>query len=867
MIFLNAVSSKRRAQRSPVARATLAAAALIALLLGSSAAVVQVSPAIAADDDTTSSAVTLTNEKDALVSEGAPFPGLEVTISQTKDLVSQGIAISWTGGKKSSPPVGGNGGSNFLQIAQCWGEDPEHPGHPDRRTCQYGATLGFGSQRDGFTVAENVSETDKRFTAFGLSTYTAIPFVASNSGSIVDDETAPSGAVITNLKKSSTGTVIQKPDAEAVDVNTNAYFSALTTNEIPWAPTAADGTGAVSFEVQTAMQSTGLGCGRAVTTGTTTTGQSCWLVVIPRGTQDSGESSISQSGLWWDAWEHNIAVKLEFKPLGVRCQIGAAEKQLAGSELIAQAVASWQPRLCGGDDGAPFVLRTGNEADDLVKAAGTSPSPLAFTSRPLDMSRSSATTDPLSYAPVAVSGVTVSFAIDREPSSTAPDEFQSGAKLPFTELRLTPRLLAKLLTASYRDALPSGADKSHIGYVSAKEPGHNPRTIVQDPDFLAINSAEWAAQNLTGASIGDVLLPSGRSDLAVRVWEYILADDEAVRWLDGEPDEWGMVVNPWFSPTATINPSGVPLELPSETFSKADPIEKKDDTASGGSGAVNLVTWRPYSNGLEDGAYRVLRGDGMTLGAWDSVTARYGKSGRQLLGSRKVLALASAPAAERFQTISASLRNPAGQYVAPTRTTMAAAAAAMVRTGNDAVLTFDPTSASAKAATTAYPLTIPVYAALNPAQTDAGTRSAYADLIRYAVGAGQIPGTDDGELPPGYAPMPASWTDQALAAANAIEAGRLPTPPTKPAITSPSSPATTSNTASTVPPGATALGTGAPVATAPVATGAAAGQLTGYATPEDPESGVLGSAIPIGIAVGLAAVLLVIGMSRLRRRA
>ena len=76
-----------------------------------------------------------------------------------------------------------------------------------------------------------------------------------------------------------------------------------------------------------------------------------------------------------------------------------------------------------------------------------------------------------------------------------------------------------------------------------------------------------------------------------------------------------------------------------------------------------------------------------------------------------------------------------------------------------------------KAATTSYPLTMPVYAALNPRQTDTEARAVYADLIRFAVKDGQEPGTDLGNLPPGYAPLPQSWVDQALAAADLIERG------------------------------------------------------------------------------------------------
>lgn len=861
-----------RAFFTGVTVAGLTTTLLVASLLGAGSALVHVQPA-AADEEPTSSAVTVTNERDHLKDvdpADAPFPKLEVTVSQTKDLVSQGIEVSWTGGERSNPPVGGNGGSNFLQIAQCWGEDKDNPGHPDRRTCQYGGTLGFGSQRDGFTLPDYVSDRDDDFTAFGPAAYTAVPFVAYNDQNLVDEQLAPAGSVITNLKRNDAGVLIQKPNSEAVDVNTNAFFTGYTTNEIPWAPTSADGKGTVSFEVQTAMQSSGLGCGIALTEGSGVTGKSCWLVMIPRGTADSGETSISQSGLWWDAWEHHLAVKLEFKPLGVRCELGQAEKQIAGSELISQAIASWQPKLCGGDDGAPFVLRTGNEADDLVKAAGTNPSPLAFTTRPLNPDVIGAATDPLAYAPVAIGGVTISFAIDREPKSSAPAELQARARLPFTELKLTPRLLAKLLTASYRDALPSGADKSHIGYVDAAQPGKNPRTIVQDPEFIEINGEEWAAQGLVGASIGDALLPSGRSDLAYGVWQYIVADPDARKWIDGEPDPWGMVVNPWYSTNAEKNPSGVALDLPTDSFPKADPIEKRDDTATGGSGAVNLVTWRPFASGFEDGAYQVLRGNGMTLGAWDSTTSRFTKPGRQLLGSRKLMALATTPAAERFQTITALLRNPAGEFVAPTREGLSAAAAAMIPTGNTAVRQFDQTSPAAKAAAAAYPLTVPVYAALNPQQTDPETRAAYAGLIRYAAGPGQSPGTDDGELPPGYAALPQSWVDQSLLAAAAIEqGGGLPsTPPTNGGTNGPmneSRAAPTTNSTSIVAPSGQS-GPGATTPADPTATGDAAGSLAGYATPDDPAMSAIAAAVPIGIVVGLAAALAVPMLGRLRRR-
>lgn len=875
-------SSLHRAESSLFARAGLVGvvtAVLVASLIGAGGAVIPADSAAAAagGDEVTSSAVTVTNKDDALAPEGAPFPELAVTVSQTKDLVSQGIRVSWTGGKQSERPSSTVGGTNFLQIAQCWGEDPENPGHPDRRTCQYGGTLGAGSYRDGTTEADDVATEDLKYThvssSFFSPTYTAIPFVAVNSVDDVDESTAPLDRVITNLKLDAAGKPVQKTGSEFVDLNTNQFFSAYSTNEVKWAGAGADGSGAVPFEVQTNMQSTALGCGAPLPQPDgTVVGRSCWLVIIPRGQGDSGSSEINRSGLWWDSWEHHLAVKLDFKPLGVRCQIGQAERQLAGSELVAGAIASWQPQLCSGENGSPFVLSQGNEGDALARAADTKPSPLAFTSRPLDIERIGGAPDPLSYAPVALAGLAISFSIDRQPHpQKATQEEKDRAGLPMTQLKLTPRLIAKLLTASYVDSLPDEADKSHIGYRSFEEPGKNPRTIVQDKEFQTINEPEWSKQIIIGASVADVLTPSGRSDLAYRLWEYVLSDPAAKAWLDGEPDENGMVVNPWYSTSAEVNPTHVGLTLPVEDFPKADPVEKVDTTQSdpsNGSGPINLVTWRPYTHSFADGAYHTLRGDGLILGQWDRNASppKFGKPVRELFGSQKVIGLTTTPAAELYQTVTASLRNPAGEYVAPTREGLSAAAAAMTPTAAQSdVMEYAFTGATAKAATTAYPLAIPVYAALNPAQTDSQLRGVYSDLIRFAARDGQVPGTDLGDLPPGYSPIPQSWVIQALAAADEIQRGAIATTPPSASPTSLAASVPSSSARSQVP--AIAPAAGAPLAAPPQVTGEAAGLLAGATTPADPETGPLAVAVPWGIAAGLASALTVVIIPRLRRRA
>ncbi|PRY67491.1 hypothetical protein B0I08_10698 [Glaciihabitans tibetensis] len=857
------VSHSRPAGRTWLA--SLGAGSVVGIVVATVLALTGVVIPTDAASASSSSAVTVAAaDQDADIAT-APMPDLKVTVSQTEDLTSQGIVVSWTGGKQSTAPGSSSGGENFLQIAQCWGTDPVDPTAPDRTTCQYGAFNSVGATRDNFVQDEFIAPQDQQFSVPSENVfspaYASIPFTAVTGekvASVIYDEAA---------KKN------KKVD---VDVNVNQFVTQYTSNEVKWAGSGASGSGSAKFEVQTALQSPGLGCGNAskLADGSTAS-QSCWLVVIPRGVADAGEQHIINSGLFWDSWKHSVAVKLDFKPIGVNCTIGSAERQLAGSELASEAIGSWQPTLCKSQGGATFNMSKGAESDAAAMANGTVPSPLALTSRPLGTE--SGTPDALQYAPVALSGVSIGFAIDRQPTvGDVPADVLEKTALPFENINLTPRLLAKLLTNSYLDSLPTYADKKHVGVVSSANQGKNARNLTLDPDFLAINDAEWKYEALISPSLSDLLVSQGRSDAAWQLWRYIMADADAVAFLEGKPDPWGMRVNPWSSTNADVTKevnkdatSG--LVLPRDNFPKADPVEQAASPTLGG--AVNLVTWRPYTNDLDQSAYLALRGDGQVLGAWDSTqaTPKYGKALRDLIGQQRVLALTDTASAAKYQVVSASLRNAAGKFVAPTNTSLLAAAAAMTATGQAQVYELDPTGDAAKAAPSAYPLAMPVYAALNPAQTDADQRADYATFIRYAATAGQVSGTNAGELPEGYAPIPAGWQTQALSAANIIQSGGVPVQP--PASPAPSTPGAAPAAASAVSNAAAAAATGAPSSvtavsapTDPGATGVTAASLTGAETPKDPKTGAISAAIPGGVLGGFAAAAAVPLFSRLRRR-
>ena len=805
-----------------------------------------------------SSAVTVSATNQDPAWGDAPFPDLAVTVSQTKNLIAQGVQVSWTGGKKSTAPSAETGGENFLQIMQCWGDLPKDendhtPAEPDRTTCQYGGSNLPGARRESNRGASNViAEQDKYYTA-SLSDskeedytdpFTSIPFrgVSGKAEDVI--ENVRDGKLIHNVR----GEVI------TADLYNNKFFSPYTTNEVTWAGSASDGTGSTKIELQTVVQSEGLGCGTPIEGADgVVTGSSCWLVIVPRGKADQGESANVQSGLLWDNWKHKLAIKLDFRPAGVRCAIGATERLVSGSELAADAVGSWQPSLCAADGGSVYTLLTGTEGDAAASANGTETAPLALTSNALISDEA----DTLAYAPIAVTGLAVAFAVDREPADSASQVEKDKSRLAFTSLKLNPRLVAKLLTNSYLDSLPSGADRKHLNYVSRTDPGKNARNIAYDPEFLAINP-EWKDQSLVSPSLGDLLLPQGRSDGATALWTYVTADPAAAAFLAGTPDEYGMIVNPYSRTDAAGNKTGTGLTLPRDDFPKADPIEQ---AAQNGADPINLVTWRPYTNNYESGGNLVLNGNGQVLGGWNpNVTPqRYDKPVRSLPGVQRVLGLTDTAAAAKYQVFTTALLNPAGEYVSPTVESMTAGAAAMTASPTQTqVYGFDPRSATAQGAKTAYPLTLPVYAAASPTMADADVRASYAEFIRYAVNQGQTPGTEPGQLPAGYAPIPAGWKAQALAAASVIESAPA-------AVVTPPAAASAPTTQTSQ----TAAGTLAPTVTpaAPTATGEAVLTLAGKATPGDGDAAAaLQNAVPGSVLAGLLSSLLVPGITRLRRK-
>ena len=357
---------------------------------------------------------------------------------------------------------------------------------------------------------------------------------------------------------------------------------------------------------------------------------------------------------------------------------------------------------------------------------------------------------PLVYAPVALSGLTVAFNVESQSSTLAPEavRLRDGERL--RDIKLTPRLLAKLLTQSYRyDAAPA-PDRVE----------KNPYDITQDPDFLKLNPQ---FDGLRFPGLGHIVTTLGETDSARLVWDYIWSDPEAREWIKGTADPWGMVVNPAYKRQSYPRSDFPRTDNTCVTYSDRD---------------VPLCTFDlfPFSGDLYSASRAASRGDTLSTGTWDptALPPAYRKTPPQEPGRRAMVVISDSPLTTRFSLTPALLRNASGEFIAPTTEAIRAAAAKAKPTGVPGVVQPDP---GAKVAG-AYPLTSFTYAATAPGALTEESAQAYAGALEYIAGPGQVLGDSAGELPFGYAPLTDAEREATRAAAAAIveRVGEKPNP-------------------------------------------------------------------------------------------
>lgn len=819
------------------------------------------------------------------------FSSLAITVNQTRNLNNQTVSITWTGG---TPTVQGPGrfGSQFLQIFQCWGDDDgtnaDNPGPPASQ-CEQGAVAGTysgvpdGVYSNGFTLSRVISRT-------GWPNYRRADGVQDPSNSnlwmpfTAVDGTAIGAQFDANFN----------PSVSGGNYWLNPYFNSVTTNEIASAATMADGTGAELFQVLTGVESSGLGCGQKVqpVPGGGTKVPKCWLVVVPRGsaadenvgtpfTSNADQYGVFTSPLAPAVWQRRISIPLEFNPVDSPCPLGAEELRISGSELAIPAVSSWQVPLCGRSDLQPFSYAPVSDStarQQLNSSADGGPG-MVVLSNPLDPNVVDPN-NPVVYAPVTASGLAIAFNIERYPSLSASPAENALSGIRVADLRLTPRLIAKLLTQSYSSAVKIGGGNPGYSWLAS-----NPSHLGVDPDFLRFNPEFSELQSGNPRAFSGLSFPAGNSDAIEALWRYVFADPEARHWLEGNPDQWGMKVNPVYD-ASSANPGGAPFGTPMpNSFPKSEPFCFQSPPVGLSVKITPTVLcgtdWMPYTRSLTDSA-KVVRTayDGARVSlnvyavtpaeAWQRVQPQY-------LGTRSVLAVTDTPSAAQFGTQTARLSRAGDDsdgraFIAADDASLTAAIGDMVPSAEPSVLMLDPTRVGAGA----YPLTQLTYAAIKPRVLTADQRRQFADFVAFAGGDGQVSGLDPGQLPRGYVPLTSSLRAAAASAAERVRTmTSLDTSITTTTVSG--GPTTTwysaggtDTTTSTPVDGSTATTSTVAATSSSSTTLADAGVVTGNSSAVTPDvsAGASGLAIPgVGlIAVGSAVGALEISHRPRRRR-
>jgi ABC-type phosphate transport system substrate-binding protein len=506
-----------------------------------------------------------------------------------------------------------------------------------------------------------------------------------------------------------------------------------------YATTAANGTGQLDVQILTSLENQFLGCDQ---------NHPCSLVVVPAQggnvfvtppqctdhSADIGGSAIGQLAFSTShgqcSWLTRIVIPLKFAPTPAACLLKNSQFSVAGSPMMARAMAQWLAGLCAGSHGLTIGYNSTVPEPLAVSEAADGLADVALTTRPASADGIAASgRHEFVYAPVAVSAVSIAYWIDNPSTGT-----------PVTSLKLDQRLVDKLLTQSYNfqnegtgcTAPPPpqgiGCDKGVAG--------SNPITLFADPEFKKLNPA---VQPVTGygSAFQVPTVQSGHSDMTWTVTRWIAANADASKFQQGTPDPWGMRVNSYDKG----------LKYPLDSFTAMDPYP---------------VIAHKYSP-----VFPLSLADSYQAENWDPGTSwqkdqygNYPKDPIQIPGERALIAILDEASAAAFRFPVAAIPNAAGHYVEPTNAGMAGALGSMTPAGSG---TLQMNLQGGNPA--AYPLTMVIYAMVPVSGVSHTKAAAIARFLDFAAGSGQSPGVRPGQLPAGYLPLPASLRAQTRKAA------------------------------------------------------------------------------------------------------
>jgi len=600
----------------------------------------------------------------------------------------------------------------------------------------------------------------------------------------------------------------------------SSVINALNPPSTTFATTRTDGTGSADFIVQNAESNATLGCSDTV---------ACAIVVIPimgiscdpaatglpaadqppaveladdtaactsTGSFGAGlpgvqgndfPSAMAVSGqLWWSAsnWRNRITIPITMAQTAAVCEVsgGGTPENVYGSEYMLQLTQQWAPKFCL--DPSLFSLQQVQtsevQAKNLLANGVTNGQYLGVKAVYQAGPPAAAFSNPVVQAPTAVTGFGIAFVID------------DAKQHQVTSLKLDARLLAKLLTMSYPAFTTISDAWSRLPKYQAQ--AKNPLDIVRDPEFRALNPAAvlpdttinqvWASSTLFAMS--------SDSDVMSALTSYINADPDARAWLDGRPDPWGMVINPYYKG----------IKLPVTSWPLLDPtyVDIQNNCISDGKLPIMPLIAAPVSDpsiiafNMQYGISNAQVNCVLPTGVDDANSRRLAGEGREQPGIRFLLGLVGLGDAARFQLPIAELetQKAAGaadkftddigrSFVAPTDASLQSAVKLMDKdptlntwTMPYAKLRTDATAAGAYPGTLLMSTDVPT---IGLTSTDAGN---FAKLLNYAAGPGQTAGTANGDLPAGYLPLTADGLTEFVdftkraAAEVASQKGRVP---------------------------------------------------------------------------------------------
>jgi hypothetical protein len=722
------------------------------------------------------------------------FKNLKVTVSQTQNITHQGVTVTWSGGQETATENNGPA-ANFLQMMECYGDSSSGP---DPTQCEFGSP----SLLPNFTFAPNYLGQREGVLCPPGSVPSAPGGITGVGGANPADGCDPGEPGIglpahlapcpgddcsgnpPQLYSVPFAPVDGSPPAYGFS-GTSQWFDQYTSNEVQEAVTGADGTGQQQFDTLTSTEAPGLGCGALEPDGQA---RGCWLVIVPRGQYEPDGFKLnpaSSNGVFQNVissplsagnWAMRIQVHLDYAPVQAFCPIGTQERETVGTQVISRAVQSWQLALnksgnCARIFGYSAVPEATSTQQLALAGSGVG---LAFTTIPIGSEAAvngtpAASLPPILYAPVAVSAVGFGFDINEGSYITTP-------------VKLTPQLMARALTQSYRSDLPDYDPQSN--QVGPAWSVANPQNIAQDPEFKKLNPEVPAVNGQLAP-----LLTEDLSQLNQQTWQWIQGDPAASGWLDGTPDPAGQVtIDPDFQKLGLGTPPAI------DSFPRAystcldlglwqNPNEPTEKPKEQKKCSLDLL---PYVNDYQSAASQVLTGNDPATTDWNALAVApdgtdgwWGKAPIEVQGSRWIWGIADTPDLAAFGLIASQLCDDAGNNCVAPSTASVTAALGSAKRDSAGLLQIDP----GKVPSGAYPLVQVVYAAV-PTNQDPAALNAYADLIADAAGPGQVAGAAPGDLPPGYLPMPANLTAQALSVVSQLRADASGQSPGSPSPTS-----------------------------------------------------------------------------------